>query len=317
MQKFLLHLFRFAGVAYLVYLGVVLALVLVFTNFTEGYHTDKGNFAREYDAAFSKGDAGLLVLGSSRAAASLDSETLSQGLGVTAYNLAFNQASLTYQYHLLKYYLHEAPKKPALVVLDVSWFSFDNRRLSYKEYASYFVFRSPILFYDELLLNKRNQIIGGLVTLGRSLERSGQPYVNFDDGKRKYLNQDSTRVNYVFDPMDEGFTRTFPKGRAGLIEEEQRSFEKMIALLKRHNITPVLFTSPEDERFSRSQQNRHQVYAYLKEQSQGMLWLDYSLGGNRYSKGNETLLRDSHHVYFKEAFTRQFLADFRREVPGE
>lgn len=292
----------------------MLVLAGVFTFAVTGYHTDRGAFAREYRAAFEQLDAEVLILGSSRAAASLDAETLGQELDATCYNLSFNQASLTYNYHLLKYYLHEADQKPAFVILDVSWFSLDNRRLAYKEYGSHFVFRSPLLFYEELLLGKRNQVVNGLITLGRTLERRNAPYEDFDAVKRRYPDQDSTRITYVFDPTDKGFLRTFPGGKAGMVAEEMRSFEKLVTLLEQQHIPLVLYTSPEDELFSQSQQNREEVYTYLRAAAPKATWLDYSPGGARFDKAFENWLRDSHHIYYKEAFTKIFASDFTFQV---
>ncbi|MDG1571272.1 hypothetical protein OZ410_03030 [Robiginitalea sp. M366] len=290
--------------------------MLAFSTGATGYHADRGTFARDYQQAFEHGDARVLVLGSSRVAASLDAATLTRGLGAQTYNLAFNQANLTYTHHLLRAYLEEAREMPEVVILGVSWFSFDTRRLAYKEYASQFVYRHPILFWDELLLNKRNQLANGLLTLARTLERSGATYQDFDATKKRHPNQDSTRVNYVFDPGDEGFLRTFPGGESQMAERELEAFGAILELLDSKGIPVVFYTSPEDRAFARSQKNREEVYKYLKAAAKGRVWLDYSPGGNLYSARFEKWMRDSHHIYFKEAFTRVFLKDLMAIAPA-
>ena len=43
-------------------------------------------------------------------------------------------------------------------------------------------------------------------------------------------------------------------------------------------------------------------------------WMDYSLGGNLYDKKLELLLRDSHHIHFKEYFSLTFANDFKHRI---
>jgi hypothetical protein len=300
------------------YIGYILLLalfVLLFRSLPTGFHPDHGTFAEAYDAAFENRDADLLLLGSSRMAASLDDGSISKALHLKCYNMAFNQANLSYVYDLLRAYLSHSKKVPQYVVLDVSWFSFDNRRLSYKEYAAQFVLQNPALFYEELLLNKKNQLGNASLTLIRSLERSGDAYVDFDTRRNRWTDQDSTKVNYIFDSKDEGFLRTFPQGRAKMVPAEMRAFEQIITLLKERGITLVLYTSPEDRTFSESQKNREEVYNYIDHASEGSVWMDYTLRGNLYKPEYEKWLNDSHHIYFKKKFTQRFLTHFKEKFP--
>lgn len=314
MGQFLIRLFRFLGWIYATYLIVVLLFVLGFTFMIPAYHADKGNFSDQYREAFRKGDADVLILGSSRAAAGLDADVLRRELKLKTYNLAFNQANITYSYHLLQHYLEHCEKTPQYVLLDVSWFSFDNRRLAYKEYASYFVFGSPHIFYQDLLFNRNRPLVNGLVTLGRSLERINQPNLSFDSNRARYADQDSTVKSYDFDPMDNGFLRTFPGGRAKIDSDELQAFEKLITLTNEKEIQLVLVTTPEDVLFSHSQQNRDEVYQIIRTKANQKIWMDYSQGGNLYSKDFELLLRDSHHIHFKDFFTKIFAEDFGQQV---
>ena len=311
MKQFLYRVFRFFGWVYLAYLGVVLLLILLFSYVVPKFHSDKGNFSQEYRDAFEHRDAELLILGSSRAAAAFDTKVLGSELGLVTYNLAFNQANLSYSYHLLQAYLEGCNQLPEFIILDVSWFSFDNRRLSYKEYAANFIFTHPQLFYADLLLNRNRPLPNGFMTILRALERTNQPDVNFDSNRRRYADQDSTEISYTFTPEDEGFLRTFPGGMAKMVHEELQAFERIMQLANDSKIKLILFTSPEDEVFSNSQVNRATVYKYIRQTSDHINWMDYSQGGNLYSKDFELLLRDSHHIHFKECFSRIFGRDFR------
>jgi hypothetical protein len=314
MKRFLTRVFRFLATLYACYLLALLILIALFKFAIPQFHSDKGNFSREYQEAFQKYDADILIVGSSRAAASLDPAIVSDELDLRSYNLAFNQANLTYCYHLLQFYLDACEQPPKYVILDVSWFSFDSRRLSYKEYASYFVFNRPKLYYDDLLLNKRRQLVNGLVTLGRSLERRQQPDLNFDMTNTRFQNQDSTHKSYVFGPLSEGFLRTFPDASAQMLEKEMIALEKIKELLGTKKVSLIFYTSPEDALFSRSQKNREEVYNFLREMVSPGVWMDYSPGGNYYSKNYENLMRDSHHIYYKALFSRIFASDLRQEL---
>ena len=314
MKRFLIRVFRFLATMYAGYLLALLILLALYKYAIPGFHSDRGNFSREYQEAFQKYDADLLIVGSSRAAASLDPAIVSEELDLRCYNLAFNQANLTYCYHLLQFYLDACEQPPKHVILDVSWFSFDSRRLSYKEYASYFVFNRPWLYYEDLLLNKGRPLINGVVTLGRSLERRNDPDLDFDANRVRYKNQDSTQKSYVFDPLGEGFLRTFPEASAQMVEEEMRALGKIKELLAKHNVPLIFYTSPEDSLFSRSQKNREEVYNFLGNMASPGVWMDYSPGGNYYSKSHENLMRDSHHIYYKNLFSSIFAADLKREI---
>lgn len=310
MGQFLIRLFRFLGWIYATYLIVVLLFVLGFTFLIPAYHADKGNFSEQYQEAFREGDAEVLILGSSRVAAGLDAKVLSSELNLKTYNLAFNQSNITYNFHLLQHYLEHCKRTPQYVLMDVSWFSFDNRRLAYKEYASYFVFGSPHVFYQDLLFNRNRPLVNGLVTLGRSLERINQTNLNFDSNRARYAEQDSIAKSYHFSRMDEGFLRTFPGGRSKMDSNEIQAFEDLMTLVKQRGISMVLVTTPEDQVFAHSQENRAEVYDFLRSQAHQKIWMDYSPGGNLYSKDFELLLRDSHHIHFKDAFTKIFAEDF-------
>jgi hypothetical protein len=314
MQQFLSSLLRFFGWIYVTYLAVVLLLILLFTYLIPPFHSDKGNFSRDYRTAFQNGDAEVLILGSSRAAAAFDTEVLATELKLRTYNLAFNQANLGYSADLLEAYLEDCSQPPEYIILDVSWFSFDNRRLSYKEYAANFIFTHPQVFYADLMLNRNRPLANGFMTILRAAERSNKPDVNFDSNRGRYADQDSSQISYTFSPEDEGFLRTFPGGEAGITSEEQEAFEQLIQLTREYNIQLILFTSPEDEVFSQSQVNRSAVYDYLQIYSQNLNWMDYSLDGNLYDKKLELLLRDSHHIHYKESFSRIFAEDFRQYV---
>jgi hypothetical protein len=314
MGQFLMRLFRFLGWVYAAYLSVVLLFVLSFTYLIPAYHADKGNFSSDYRAAFEQRDAQVLILGSSRAAAALDSELLTQKLGLQAYNLAFNQANISYNYDLMRAYLDRCEQVPKYVILDVSWFSFDNRRLAYKEYAANFIYRHPHLYWADLLLNRNRPLVNGALSAARALERLNRTDLNFDSNRSRYADQDSLVKSYDFDPMDDGFLKTFPRGRAKIDSDELEAFEKLMALLSERGIEPVLVTTPEDVLFSQSQQNRDEVYLIIRNKADQDIWMDYSPEGNLYSKDFELLLRDSHHIHFKDSFTQIFAEDFENRV---
>lgn len=314
MQQFLSRFLRFFGWVYAIYFAVILLLILLFKFVLPPFHSDKGNFSKDYQQAFERRDAELLILGSSRAAAAFDTEVLATELGLRTYNLAFNQANLSYSYDLLGAYLEDCSQPPKYIILDVSWFSFDNRRLSYKEYAANFTFTHPKRFYSDLLLNRNRPIVNGFLTLARAIERYNSPNSNFDSNRGRYADQNSTEISYTFSAEDEGFLRTFPGGMAKIVPEELEAFDRIIQLAGDTDIKLILFTSPEDAVFSNSQVNREAVYEYFRQTSEGLNWMDYSLDGNLYEKQLELLLRDSHHIHFKEIFSRIFAKHFRLYV---
>jgi hypothetical protein len=279
------------------------------------FHKDKGNYSNDYNESFQKMDGDLLILGSSRSAASLDTKLMTKELNLKSYNLAFTQSNMTYSYHLLKYYLANSNKTPEYIILDMSWFSFDKNRLSYKAYASYFVFNDFATFYKEFFSTRTNYIADGFITILRSLIRENQDYVDFQSHrtskKRKYNEREKS---YEFLPHDVGFLKTFPSGKSQIDALEITSYKKIIELAETNNISLIIYTSPEDALFSKSQKNRDEVYDIIFKNCQNCMVLDYSLGGNHYSIDYELLLEDSHHIYFNTLFTTYFLDDLREII---
>lgn len=315
MKKFLKKIVGFVGILALGYTLVFLLIYATFKYVVTDFHKDKGNFANDYNNAFKMQDAEILILGSSRAAASLDANLITKKLNLKCYNLAFTQSNMTYSHHLLQYYLTKSNKKPAYIILDMSWFSFDKNRLAYKEYASYFVFNSPSAFQKELLSTRTKYIPMGITTILRSLTRNNEAYVDFQTHRalNKHKNNEKEK-SYEFAPDDDGFLKTFPLGKSQIDDFEVKSYQNILAMAKANGINVLIYISPEDELFSNSQKNRQEVYSLIYDNSEDHKILDYSLGGNKYAKEFELLLGDSHHIYYNTLFTDFFITDYKKII---
>lgn len=309
MRQFLKKVIGFLGFSYLSYLGLTIILILVFSSNKSNFHPDRGNFHREYEKAFSTKDVSILILGSSRILAAVEPSIIQENVQLKTAQLGFKQSNLSYTYDLLLAYLKGAEQLPEHIILDISWFSFDSRRLSYKPYASYFAYQNPLLFKRYLITNEQNHLKNGLLTLGRTIARRNQSTLEFDMGKKERAKQDSLSKSYLFESNDLGFLKTFPEGNSEVVEEQLDAFKAIVALCEEKGINLILLTTPEDEIFSKSQQNREEIYSLIRQNAISVTWLDYSLGGKNYKKTYENLLLDSHHIYFKQTFTRILLQD--------
>jgi hypothetical protein len=278
------------------------------------FHPDKGNFHDEYNRAFTEGDMDILLLGSSRILSATDSSLFQKHLNLKTSQLGFTQSNLSYSYDLLKAYLNESIQNPKYIILDISWFSFDTKRLSYKPYAAYFVYRNPKLFLEELITNKKNHLKSGFITLGRSVERITKKQINHSNVKARKQPQDSMVKSYFFERNQLNFLKTFPAGKSELEMDEIESLQKIITLCKKKNINLIFLTTPEDQTFSLNQVNRNQVYDTINKYVSNRPWLDYSLNGLYYQKSLENILSDSHHVYFEKTFTRILIQDLKRLI---
>ncbi|WP_047419190.1 hypothetical protein [Cellulophaga sp. Hel_I_12] len=315
MKKFLRKISYFVSVLAIGYLSVFFLVFMTFKFVVTDFHKDKGNYANEYNAFFQKKDGEILILGSSRAAASLDAHLMTNELNLKSYNLAFTQSNITYSHHLLKYYLAQSNKKPQYIILDMSWFSFDKNRLGYKDYASYFAFNDLNTFREEFFSTRTSYIPMGLITIIRSLTRESDDYFDFLSSRSiKNPEQNENKKSYEFLPNDDGFLKTFPAGKSQIDTFEVASYKKIIELAEANGIKIILYTSPEDELFSKSQKNRAEVYEIISENCTNCLVLDYSLHGNQYAKDFELLLGDSHHIYFRELFTSYFIKDLKKSI---
>jgi hypothetical protein len=315
MNKFLKKVVFFLSLGYLIYLGLTLLLIVLFKLDYPGFHPDKGNYHSEYKKSFTEGDIDIILLGSSRILNAIDPSTLSDELNLKTAHLGFTQSNMSYSYDLLKSYLHNSKHNLKYIILDISWFSFDSRRLSYKPYASYFVYKNPSLFLSYLFTNKKNHLKNGFLTLLRSFDRKNQHELDLKLIKSKTISYDTLVKSYDFNSNDLNFLRTFPEGKSELNEEEIESLENIISIANKNNINIVVLTTPEDEVFSLSQKNRSHVYSIINQYSSNFYWMDYTLNGKYYDKSYEYLLSDSHHIYFDKVFTKIFTKDLIEVYP--
>lgn len=315
MNTFLKKVVLFLSLGYLLYLGLTLFLIVLFAWDSPGFHPDKGNYHTEYKKSFSKGDIDMMFLGSSRILNAINPTIVSDDLGLKTAQLGFTQSNMSYSYDLLKSYLYNSNSNLKYIILDISWFSFDTRRLSYKPYSSYFVYKNPSLFLSYLFTNKKNHLKNGFLTLLRSMSRKNQIDLDLKLDKRGKISNDSLGKSYEFNSNDLNFLRTFSEGKSELNKEEIESLKKIISLCNENNINLIFLTTPEDEVFSLSQLNRSQVYSIIDQNFSNVYWMDYTLNGRYYRKSYEYLLSDSHHIYFDGIFTKIFTKDLRDAFP--
>ena len=315
MNTFLKKVVLFLSLGYLLYLGLTLFLIVLFAWDSPGFHPDKGNDHTEYKKSFSKGDIDMMFLGSSRILNAINPTIVSDDLGLKTAQLGFTQSNMSYSYDLLKSYLYNSNYPLKYIILDISWFSFDSRRLSYKPYSSYFIYKNPSLFLSYLFTNKKNHLKNGILTLLRSFDRKNQINLNHEAVKRRKSSNDSLRKSYEFNSNDLNFLRTFPERKSELNEEEIEALYEIIKIAHEKDITLIFLTTPEDEDFSLSQFNRSQVYSIIEQTSSNAYWMDYTLDGKYFKKSYEYLLSDSHHIYFDRIFTKIFTKDLKEAFP--
>ena len=317
MYQFLKKILSFIAYSYLSFLSLILFLVLVFNLSKTNFHSDNGNYYEEYKRLFKEKDLDILILGSSRILAAVEPKIIEEKLKLKTAQLGFSSSNLSYSRDLLLAYLENTKQTPKHVILDISWFSFDSKRLSYKPYASYWIFQNPHLFFNDLLSNKKNHLKNGFLTLIRAYERKNQKNLEYNSLAKIKSKQDSLAKTYLFKNNDLGFLKTFPDGKAKIENEEFNAFKMIVSLCKQKAINLILLTTPEDEKFSKSQQNRKKVYSIIESNISSFNWLDYSLSGRYYDENHESLLLDSHHIYYKDIFTKILLKDLKPIISNQ
>ena len=109
----------------------------------------------------------------------------------------------------------------------------------------------------------------------------------------------------------------FPDHVAGIDKLLLRDFNSIVDMCKKENIELILFTAPEDEKYSNLQKDINEIksiYLNTSKSNSNIYYLDYTLGGDLYDKEFEKWLRDSHHINENVLFTKKLLKDIKELI---
>ncbi len=241
-----------------------------------------------------------VVLGNSKALAAIDGKYLSELMHKSVYNLAYSSSNLKHSKIILKSVLSKSIK-PNNVFLEVSWFSFNNKRTQLHTASLVPVILSTrrenfVSFKEVLMLFKKgflNDIINYLNSRDNAINTI---YTDRWNGNIQNPNQINKREFYS----------VFPDGEAKLDEKLFDDLKEIIDLCVQNNIRLVLFTASESNEFKKCQVDRKLILATLQELASSHKTEFYDLSNILSDENGSSILSDSHHVSNERFFTEKF-----------
>jgi len=279
----------------------ILSLSLISASFEFLPHSKY--YGQDYEKAFNNKDIGLLAIGNSKLLASLDNTTLQRELGLEPVNLGSIFSNLSVTRLTFESYLKNCKVMPKMVLMEVSWFTFNPVRTQFNEIGGdlflndYKLWSEAINYYPEII-----------DPLRKAFMRQVYSKVNYPqqiDYSSEFKNM--SRFEKTYDFMLAEFEEVFPDHIAGIDPELLAEFERIVALCKDNNIKLVLYTGPEVSEYRSLQTDIEDIKTIFRNVP-NVPYLDYSEGGEFFKKDYELWMKDSHHlnepVLFSEILTK-------------
>jgi hypothetical protein len=311
MRKFIITILRFS----LVFLVVSAITVSFLTKIVERVEFPDSDmyYSDEFDYAFKEKNIELLALGNSKLLSALDKSTLEDELNMKCAILGYSSANISISKLTLESYLNKCIEKPKMILLEVSWFTFNDSRTGFHKIGQELLLRDLHLWvnvfkYQPSITHNLGYIIiqemFGLLNFQRNEIRKNYGL--------RFKECSPISKDYEFDLVS--FSKVFPDSVAGINDLLIKDYESIINLCNKYDIELVLFTTPEDESYSRLQLDRMEIkriFQKTKRENQNVVYLDYAPFGDLWNKNHEMWLGDSHHLNCKQLFTNVLTKDIK------
>lgn len=314
MKKFL---FRY--LLFLVLVTSVVVVIHIVAKLNHQFLPNKFYYADDFTATFETGNSDVLILGNSKVLSAIDKPTLEKRSGHKVGQFGYSSSNISVSKLILESYLSKCTVNPKVVLLEVSWFTFNTERTGFHDVIGDLFIEDVSLwshykdYNSNILLTKiKKAYKKSLISVLKSHQNLSS--VSYEDTFKK---ASPTKKSYVFDYNK--FEQLFPDHVAGINEVLLRDFKAIVNMCEANNIALVLFSAPEDEEYSRSQQDIKKIktiYRDCAKENANVYYLDYTFGGSLYDKKFEFWLKDSHHINEKTLFTKHLLKDLKSTVNG-
>ncbi|MCD8411917.1 hypothetical protein [Tenacibaculum finnmarkense] len=306
MKKFLLKIIVFSVIP----IFIILLLLFVMDKYHQ-YLPSKMYYSNEFNKAFNENDIALIALGNSKLLASIDKEKLDKQTGLKSAILGYSSANISISKLILESYLNKAEQKPKLVLLEVSWFTFNKKRTHFHGISGdlfikdYRLWKNYFDYYPEINSKIASSTYKNLIKFFKKEKK----YTYYND---EFIKNSPFFKEYQFKIED--FEVVFPNHIAGVNQLLLKDFKSIINMCKEYNIELILYSAPEDEQYSKMQKDNKEVKDIFYEVATNNLnvfYLDYTLGGSFWDKKYEMWLLNSHHINENDLFTEVLIHDIK------
>lgn len=303
-RTFIIKSLKFIGVFLIL---IALGLTFIGSTFTFLPHTKY--YGQDYAKAFNNKDLGLLAIGNSKLLASLDNATLQKEFGLEPVNLGsiFSNNSITRL--TLESYLHDCEVMPELILMEVSWFTFNPVRTQFNEIGGdlilndYKLWPKALKYYPDIIDPLRKSLMRQLY--------SKVMQINEIDYSSEF--KEMSRFEKTYDFKLSEFEEVFPDHIAGIDPELYADFQRIVTLCKENGIQLVLYTAPEATEYYSLQTDIEKIKGVYRN-IPGVPYLDYTEGGEFYKKDYELWLKDSHHLNENVLFSEILSKDIKSKL---
>lgn len=298
----------------IIFLLIIFLILFAISNLNT-FQTSDRYYANDFNDAFESLNYEVLVLGNSKAAAAIDKNIIEEALNLRTVNLGYASANISISKLTLESYLNKCINKPRLILLEVSWFTFNNNRTNFQPVAGdLFLNDYKILKHFVNYYPKSNEALkASIVERLKSIVSKNNKKLSYD---KRFIESDPNRKSYTFDILE--FEKVFPDHKAGIDFLLLADFNEIINLCNSEGIQLVLFTAPEDEQYTKEQLDAvavNSVFVNTATKNKNVHYLNYTFGSSLWKKEYENWLYNSHHVNERELFTNQLIADLKNLNP--
>jgi hypothetical protein len=307
MKVFIIRILAFSAV----FISILLLIIMI-ASFSHVFLPSDMYYCDDFNRAFTEKDFGLIAIGNSKLLSSLDNAVLSRELDTKSANLGFSSANISVSYLTLKAYLNKCIVKPKVVLLEVSWFTFNGNRTTLHWITGDLLLKDFAL-WDELMRYYPKIANNLKIAIAKQLMSKFNKVHNINYSAR-FIEKTPYIKEYEFS-TDE-FELVFPNYEAGIDNQLLNDFYSIVRLCQENNIHLILYNAPEDETFTLCQKDRKLIIPIFEQTSKkynNVEYLDYTLGGEFWDKKFELWLSNSHHINENDLFTCQLAADIKEK----
>ncbi|MCG1037818.1 hypothetical protein [Polaribacter sargassicola] len=310
MIKFIFKLLKF-----IIPLFLIIFAVLLLASKNHQFEFSKMYSNVEFENIYKSPSKDLVAIGNSKLLNSIDKNTLKEEGKYSVAMLGYSSANISVSKLTLETYLNNCSVKPNLVLLEVSWFTFNNHRTQLHKIVGDLFLRDFKLWTNLLGKNASNLLPKVKKATTTSLKRFVGVKSNLKE--TTYLDKiDHSLPKEKGDKFNfEEFEAGFPEHLAGVDELLLNDFNAIVDLCKANKIDLILFTAPEAPEYNKYQKDAKRIksiYQDLSKSNKNIFYLDYTFGSDLWDDKYEDWLVDSHHINQSTLFTKDLIRDIKK-----
>ena len=189
---------------------------------------DDTYYCKEFENNFYNVNNELVAIGNSKLLAAIDKQVLENEMQMSASLLGYAASNLAVSNLTLKSYLNNNKIPPKILLLEVSWFSFNTKRTHMRPLVGDLFIRDFELWTEFLNYYPENAkyLRNGVVLQIQSLVNNNKNYKDFSE---RFSPSDETKKSYEF--SQDRFERYFPVDIAGIDPFLLNEFYNIVEIL--------------------------------------------------------------------------------------